>query len=101
MSNKKETQKVPSWFKGIVLKESEVITNPNTGESIELTPIEVAIHDFTMGSNIIAETLDSKWLNSMKQEDLNPKAEGFWQNVRNGIGWFREHNAKAYMVLLD
>jgi hypothetical protein len=38
---------------------------------------------------------------------LEDKKVGFdghsklWDKVRKGINWFRQHNAEAYMVLLD
>tara|TARA_R110001592_G_scaffold150456_1_gene376449 strand:- start:2059 stop:2352 length:294 start_codon:yes stop_codon:yes gene_type:complete len=93
--------KIPNWFKGTVGDENEVVKNPFTKESIELNPLEVAIYDFTMGSNMMAEQLDIKFNKTLNPNDLNPNAQGLWQNVRNGIGWFRKNNAKAYMVLLD
>lgn len=55
------------------------VTNPFSGESIVLTPLEVAVYDVTMGANMM----------------------GRYDLVRKGIDWFRQHNAKAYMVLLD
>lgn len=95
------TIKKPSWFKGTVGKINEVVRNPYTGESIELNPLEVAIYDFTMGSNYVAEKLDRKFTQSANPDDLNPKAQQHWEDVRRGIGWFRANNPKAYMVLLD
>jgi len=55
------------------------VTNPFSGESIVLSPLEVAVYDVTMGANMM----------------------GRYDLVRKGIDWFRKHNAKAYMVLLD
>jgi len=91
----------PSWFKGTVGEENEVVKNPFTGESIELNPLEVAIYDFTMGSNMVAEQLDRRFTKTANPNDLNPNAQKHWEDVRRGIGWFRVNNPKAYMVLLD
>jgi len=67
--------------------------NRFTGESIKLTKEEAIKHD-RLFVNELAATLEDK-------------AAGFdgasklWDKVRADIDWFREHNAKAYMVLLD
>lgn len=94
-------QQIPDWFNGSIGDEKETVSNPFTGESIELSPLEVAIYDLCMGANMVAERLDVKFQQTLKREDLNPKAVPFWETVRNCTSWFREHNAKAYMVLLD
>ena len=56
-----------------------MIQNPFSGASIELDPQEIAIYDVIMGANMT------------KNYDL----------VEKGTDWFRKHNPKAYMVLLD
>ena len=67
--------------------------NRFTGESIMLTKEESIIHD-RIFINELAATLEDK-------------AAGFdgasklWDKVRADINWFRQHNAEAYMVLLD
>ena len=67
--------------------------NRFTGESIMLTKEEAKIHD-RLFINELAATLEDK-------------AAGFdgasklWDKVRADINWFRQHNAEAYMVLLD
>jgi hypothetical protein len=96
-----KTLKKPIWFRGTVGKENEIVSNPFTKKSIELNPLEVAIYDFTIGSNMIAEQIDSKFNKTLNPNDLNPNAQPLWENVRNGNGWFRINNPKAYMVLLD
>tara|TARA_Y100000310_G_scaffold319279_1_gene374379 strand:- start:567 stop:791 length:225 start_codon:yes stop_codon:yes gene_type:complete len=60
-------------------EEPEVVHNRFGGDSIELTPKEVAVYDVIMG----AETL------------------GQYDVMRKGIDWFIETNIKAYMTLLD
>ena len=57
----------------------EMVQNPFSGASIELDPQEIAIYDVIMGANMT------------KNYDL----------VRKGTDWFRKHNPKAYIVLLD
>ena len=66
--------------------------NRFTGQSIMLTKEESIIHD-RIFINELAATLEDK-------------ASGYgssklWDKVRKDIGWFRQHNAEAYMVLLD
>ena len=55
------------------------VTNPFSGESIWLTPLEVTVYDITMGAERF----------------------GDYKTVQTGIEWFRRFNPKAYMVLLD
>ena len=62
-------------------------------ESVMLTKEEAVIHD-RIFLNELAATLEDK-------------AAGFdgasklWNKVRKDINYFRQHNAAAYMVLLD
>jgi len=66
--------------------------NRFTGESIMLTKEEAAKHD-AIFINELAATLEDK-VSGYGSSKL-------WEKVRKDIGWFRQHNAKAYMVLLD
>ena len=68
-------------FPGIqILDECDVeVQNPFSGESIMLTPEEVAVYDVTKGCEMF----------------------GDYEGVRKGINWFMDNNPKAYMVLLD
>jgi len=59
--------------------ESELITNPFSGQSIMLTAEEVAVYDTLKGCEMI----------------------GDYDGLRKGINWFIDNNAEAYMVLLD
>ena len=67
--------------------------NRFNGESVMLTKEEAVIHD-RLFLNELAATLEDK-------------AAGFdgasklWDKVRKDINYFRQHNAAAYMVLLD
>ena len=66
--------------------------NRFTGESVLLTPHEAKIHD-DIFINELAATLEDK--------KLGYGASKKWNLVREGLDYFREHNAEAYMVLLD
>ena len=62
-------------------------TNPYSGQSIDLT-----IEEFTRYQIIKQAEL---------RADPNNGDDPMWDAVRGGLDWFRKHNAKAYMVLLD
>ena len=62
-------------------------TNPYSGQSIDLT-----VEEFTR-YQIIKQA-------EAKADESNGD-DPFWDVVRDGLDWFRKHNAKAYMVLLD
>ena len=66
--------------------------NRFSGESIMLTPAEAIKHD-RIFINELAATLEDK--------QLGTGGSKLWEKVREDINWFRQHNAKAYMVLLD
>ena len=66
--------------------------NRFTGESIMLTKEESIIHD-RIFINELAATLEDK-VSGYGSSKL-------WDKVRKDIGWFRQHNAEAYMILLD
>ncbi len=78
--------KLPKWFDGTVYETGETVTNPFSGESYELNNLELSMYDFIMGCAMLpSATLDDKII----------------KNWQNGLSWFRTHNSKAYMVLLD
>jgi hypothetical protein len=66
--------------------------NRFTGESIELTKEEAERHDKVFYYEALA-TLEDKQLGTGESK--------LWNEMREHLQWFREHNAKAYMVLLD
>ena len=41
---------LPKWFKGIVYKDGDLVTNPFTGNQAILTPNELAMYDFIKGA---------------------------------------------------
>ena len=72
--------------------ELETVTNPFSGQSIEMPRFAVAVYDVIMGSNLMAEKYDA--IHGMGSCHA-------WQDVRKGLDWFRKYFAKEYMVLLD
>ena len=77
---------LPKWFDGTVYETGDTVTNPFSGESYELNNLELSMYDFVMGcamleSNIVSDKIIKNW--------------------QDGLSWFRTHNSKAYMVLLD
>jgi hypothetical protein len=67
--------------------------NRFTGQSIMLTKEESIIHD-RIFINELAATLEDKAAGVDGTSKL-------WDKVRKDINYFRQHNAEAYMVLLD
>ena len=84
----KTKQKLPKWFNGELYGEGAVVRNRFSGEEYELNNVELSMYDFVMGSTIILETPGGYKHTSVT-------------DLRKGLDWFRTHNAKAYMVLLD
>ena len=78
-------QKLPKWFNGELYKEGATVQNRFSGEECELNATELSMYDFVMGSTIMCE---------MGMTDVVP-------DLRRGLDWFRTHNSRAYMVLLD
>lgn len=67
-------------FKDLLIgTESELITNPFSGESCTLTPEAVAVYDTIRGCEMF----------------------GDYKGLRKGLDWFRKHYPQEYMVLLD
>ena len=76
------------------MKDNKDYTRRNrfNGETIELTPEECKKHDDIFYYEALA-TLEDK--------NLGYGVSKLWNKVRKNLNWFRKHNAKAYMVLLD
>ena len=81
-------QKLPKWFNGELYEEGATVRNRFSGEEYELNAMELSMYDFVMGSTIVLEMPGG-----YKHTDVSL--------LRKGLDWFRQHNAKAYMVLLD
>ena len=59
--------------------ESEIVSNPLSGVSIELPPHAVAVYDRIIGAEMF----------------------GNYKKMQQGLDWFIKYHAKEYMVLLD
>jgi hypothetical protein len=68
-------------------------SNRFTGESVMLTGTEAKKHDAIFYYEYLA-TLEDKKVGFDGYSKL-------WDKVRKNIDYFRQHNASAYMVLLD
>jgi len=68
-------------FPGIAIYDTEPVEvrNPFSGDSVMLTPEEVAVYDYLKGCELM----------------------GDYEGVRRGLDWFIDNNAEAYMTLLD
>ena len=80
-------------YKETMQGRTEERKNRFTGESIMLTIQEAAKQD-AIFINELAATLEDKAAGVDGTSKL-------WEKVRANLDWFRQHNAKAYMVLLD
>ncbi len=78
---------LPKWFDGQVYNEGETVSNPYTGESIDLTAVELSMYDFIKGAEFMINSFGTR-----------PKIVN---EMRKGLDWFRRANPEAYMVLLD
>jgi len=88
MSTKTIKQQLPKWFKGEVYKNGATVRNRFSGEEYKLNNIELSMYDFIIGSTMVMEMVGG-----YNHTDV--------QELRKGLDWFRQHNAKAYLVLLD
>ena len=81
-------QQLPKWFRGEVYKEGATVQNRFSGEEYELNNVELSMYDFIIGATMVLEMTDGYKHASVEE-------------LRKGLDWFRQHNAEAYMVLLD
>ena len=82
---KTKEQTLPKWFNGELYKEGDTVRNRFSGAEYELNNVELSMYDLVMGASILSEMGNY----------------GAVKDLRRGLSWFRTHNAKAYMVLLD
>ena len=80
-------------YKETMQERTEERRNRFNGQSIMLTKEEANKHD-AIFINELAATLEDKAAGVDGTSKL-------WDKVRANLNWFRQHNAKAYMVLLD
>ena len=82
-----------SYIFNDMTERTEERKNRFNGESVMLTPEEAKRHDQIFLDELQA-TIDD-------QESGITGHSKHWQTMRDNLSWFMEHNAKAYMVLLD
>ena len=85
---------LPKWFDGIVYKEGDIVSNPFTGDQAILTPNELAMYDFIKGAEYTISV-------TFNDDILHPEVAKLANQMRKGLDWFRQANARAYMILLD
>ena len=85
----KTKQELPKWFKGMIYEKGEKVTNPFSGESYELTGVELSLYDFIIGCQMVFDSVP----NSMTTKRIN--------EFQKALNWFRDNNPEAYYVLLD
>ena len=84
----KTKQQLPKWFRGELYEKGDTVRNRFSGEEYKLNAIELSMYDFIIGSTMVMEMAGG-----YKHTDVD--------ELRKGLDWFRQHNAEAYMVLLD
>ena len=86
--NSTTKQQLPKWFKGQIYDKGDIVRNRFSKEEYKLNNVELSMYDFIIGSTMVLEMA-----NGYKHADVSL--------LRKGLDWFRQHNAEAYMVLLD
>ena len=66
--------------------------NRFNGESVMLTKEEARRHDCIFLAEVMA---------TLEDRTLGTGMSKHWDIMRKHLDWFTQHNAKAYMVLLD
>ena len=79
-------------YKETMQGRTEERKNRFSGESIMLTKEEARRHDCIFLAEVMA---------TLEDRTLGTGMSKHWDIMRKHLNWFRQHNAKAYMVLLD
>tara|TARA_R100001463_G_scaffold30679_1_gene69759 strand:- start:153 stop:446 length:294 start_codon:yes stop_codon:yes gene_type:complete len=85
---KLDRKQLPKWFNGEIYDKGATVRNRFSGEEYKLNNVELSMYDFIIGSTMVLEMAGG-----YKHTDVSL--------LRKGLDWFRQHNAEAYMVLLD
>ena len=86
---KNKEKAIPKWFRGEVYTEGDTVTNQFSGADFELSPHELSMYDFIIGTQLMME-LQPKVVTAKHISDFH-----------KAISWFRSANVDAYYVLLD
>ena len=89
-----KNKKLPKWFNGELYQQGGEVTNPFSGGSYELSAEELSIYDFIIGAQHVFGIHQEKQPN-------RPINVNLINDFDKALSWFRRHNGKAYMVLLD
>tara|TARA_R100001510_G_C7587804_1_gene158505 strand:+ start:198 stop:419 length:222 start_codon:yes stop_codon:yes gene_type:complete len=73
----------------MIYKEGAEVINPFSGESYELTSVELSLYDFIIGCQMVFDSVP----NSMTSKRID--------EFQKALNWFRNNNPEAYYVLLD
>ena len=84
----KKLTTLPKWFNGTIYDEGDTVTNPFSGDQYKLTGLELSMYDFIIGCQMMFEITPN-----VSNKSIN--------DFNKALSWFRRHNSKAYMVLLD
>ena len=87
-------QKLPEWFNGTIYEIGDEVRNPFSNETCFLNAKELSMYDYIMGANFFLEMMT----NSQTPENIS---QIHIKQLTKGLDWFRKHNSKAYMILLD
>ena len=80
MNNNNLNNASKEWINDLhVGTKSQIVKNPYSKESMELTPLEVAVYDFIKGCEFMGMNVPMSW----------------------GISWFIDNNPEAYQTLLN
>lgn len=86
------SKQLPKWFEGAPYSNGAVVRNPYSGEQYELNAVEFSIYEHI-------KKLEYKI--ALNGGAFNPKTAKLQSKMAKCLGWFRNNNAEAYMVLLD
>ena len=53
-------KQLPDWFNGTIYDKGDILINPETNEELEISNIELSMHDFVMGSEMLIEMMGDK-----------------------------------------
>jgi len=73
----------------MIYSQGAKVTNPFSGESYELTGVELSLYDFIIGCQMVFDSAPSTMTNKRITE------------FQKALTWFRVNNPDAYYVLLD
>lgn len=93
MKSKTNKPTAPKWFKGMIYTKGDKVKNPFSGESYDLTGLELSIYDFIIGCQMVFES-------GYVGEDVEATRKQI-TDLNKALNWFRVNNPEAYYVLLD